>query len=170
MYVTTGQALLKVIDASRVWAQFNVAAGQAGLLPPGTPIAITFNQLPNETLLAAVSLVEPIYEAGENFARIRASLPAQNKQTLIGQLISGKATYRTGTALWVPQAAVLDVGTQSVAFRGANGVFKPIYIQVGQRAANMVEVLSGLQAQDVIAANAQFLVDSESFIRVEENN
>jgi len=34
----------------------------------------------------------------------------------------------------------------------------------------MVEVLSGLKAQDVIAANAQFLVDSESFIQVAENN
>ena len=119
---------------------------------------------------AKVSLVEPVYEAQENFARVRASLPAQNKSTLIGQLITGKASYSTGTALWVPKEAVLDLGTQSVAFLKVNGVFKPQSVQVGERANGMVEVLSGLSATNVIAANAQFLVDSESFIRVAENN
>ena len=170
MYVTTGQALLKVVDASQVWAQFNVASSQAGQLQPGTPITITFNQLPGETIQSEVSLVEPVYEAGENFARIRASLSTSNQSTLIGQLITGKVTYSTGTALWVPNEAVLDIGTQSVAFIKTNGVFKPVSVQVGQRANSEVEVLSGLNAQDAIAVNAQFLVDSESFIRVEENN
>jgi hypothetical protein len=170
MYITTGQALLKVIDASQVWAQFNVASGQAAQLAKGTPLTITFNQMPGQTVQTKVSLVEPVYEAGQNFAQVRATLPAQNKLTLIGQLITGKATYRTGTALWAPTAAVLDIGTQSVAFRQVKGVFKPVSVQVGQRAGEQVEVLSGLQAQDVIAANAQFLVDSESFIRVEATN
>ncbi|QNF31272.1 efflux RND transporter periplasmic adaptor subunit (plasmid) [Adhaeribacter swui] len=170
MYVTTGQALLKVIDASQVWAQFNVASSQAKQLTKGTPITISFNQLPGQTVSAKVSLVEPVYEAQENFARVRASLPTQDKSTLIGQLITGKASYNTGTALWVPKESVLDLGTQSVAFLKVNGVFKPQSVQVGERANGMVEVLSGLSAKNVIAANAQFLVDSESFIRVAENN
>ncbi len=170
MYVTTGQALVKVVDASQVWAQFNVASDQAAQLTQGTPITITFNQLPGEPVESKVLLVEPVYEAGENFAKVRGSLPSQNKSSLIGQLITGKATYNTGSALWVPKEAVLDIGTQSVAFLKVNGVFKPISVQVGQQAENMVEVLSGLKAQDVIAANAQFLVDSESFIQVAENN
>jgi Cu(I)/Ag(I) efflux system membrane fusion protein len=170
MYVTTGQALLKVIVASQVWAQFNVASSQASQLKKGTPISITFNQLPGDSVSSKVLLLEPVYEAGENFARVRASLPVGNKSTLIGQLITGRATYRTGTALWVPKESVLDIGTQSVGFLKVNEVFKPISVQVGQRADDIVEVLSGLSAQDVIAANAQFLVDSESFIRVAENN
>ena len=170
MYVTTGQALLKVVDAAQVWAQFNVASGQAGQLKSGSPITITFNQLPGETIQSKVSLVEPVYDAGENFARVRATLFTSNKETPIGQLITGKATYSTGTALWVPNEAVLDIGTQSVAFIKTNGVFKPVSVQVGQRANNEVEVLSGLKVQDALAANAQFLVDSESFIRVEQNS
>ncbi|WP_026461350.1 efflux RND transporter periplasmic adaptor subunit [Adhaeribacter aquaticus] len=170
MYVTTGQALLKVIDATQVWAQFNVASNQAGQLKTGTPIAVTFNQSPAESVSSQVLLIEPVYEAGENFARVRASLPSQNKSTLIGQLITGKATYSTGTALWAPKEAVLDLGTQSVAFLKIKGAFKPISVQVGGRADGLVEIVSGLKNQDVIAANAQFLIDSESFIRVAENN
>ncbi len=104
------------------------------------------------------------------FIFVRAALPAQNNSPLIGQLVTGKATYSTGTALWVPKEAVLDLGTQSVVFLKVNGVFKPSSVQTGERANGLVEVLSGLNAKDVIAANAQFLVDSESFIRVAENN
>jgi len=170
MYVTTGQALLKVIDASQVWVQFNVASNQAGQLKPGTPIAVTFNQSPTESVSSTVLLVEPVFEAGENFARVRASLSSPNKSALIGQLVTGKATYSTGTALWAPKEAVLDLGTQSVAFVKVGGAFKPIAVQVGDRAEGLVEIVSGLGNQDVIAANAQFLIDSESFIRVAENN
>ena len=70
----------------------------------------------------------------------------------------------------MPKEAILDIGTQAVAFLKVNGVFKPISVQAGQRANGQVEVLSGLKAQDLIAVNAQFLIDSESFIRVAENN
>ncbi|KAA3440277.1 efflux RND transporter periplasmic adaptor subunit [Rufibacter hautae] len=170
MYVTTGQALLKVVDASQVWAQFNVASNLVGQLRKGAPVTITFNQLPGKTLQSSVNLVEPVFEANENFARVRVSLPAQGNSALIGQVITGRTSYSTGSALWVPKEAVLDLGTQSVAFLKVDGVFKPVSVQVGQRADGKVEVVQGLTAQDVIAANAQFLVDSESFIRVKETN
>ncbi|QMU28221.1 efflux RND transporter periplasmic adaptor subunit [Adhaeribacter radiodurans] len=169
MYVTTGQALLKVVDASQVWAQFKVPSHQTNPLLPGTTISIYFNQIPGDSVRTRVSLVEPVYAAGENFAQVRASLPTKNKSTQIGQLITGKATYNTGVALWVPKEAVLDIGTQAVAFQKSNNVFKPVLVQVGQRANSQVEIVSGLTAKDVVAANAQFLVDSESFIKVEDN-
>lgn len=170
MYVTTGQALLKVIDASQVWAQFNVASGMVGQLRKGTPLTISFNQLPGESVQSTVDLVEPVFGDGVDFAQVRALLPAQGNSILIGQLITGKASYRTGAALWVPKEAVLDLGTQSVVFLKVNGVFKPIPVQVGQRTDGQVEIQQGLAREDVIAANAQFLIDSESFIRVADTN
>ncbi|GAA4310230.1 efflux RND transporter periplasmic adaptor subunit [Nibribacter koreensis] len=170
MYVTTGQALLKVIDASQVWAQFNVASNAAGQLKKGTPITISFNQIPGKTMQSSVHLVEPVYGEGQNFAQVRVLLPAQGNSILIGQVITGKVAYSTGSALWVPKDAVLDLGNQSVAFLKADGVFKPTAVQVGQRAGEQVEIVSGLKANDVIAANAQFLVDSESFIKVADTS
>ena len=166
MYVTAGQPLVRVVNTQQLWAEFNVPASQVTMLSKGTPVQITFPQLPGEQLSAQVDFRQPYYQEGENFARIRVYLPGNAKGALVGQLVSAQATHTTGTALWVPQEAVLDLGTQSVAFRKVDGVFEPVAVTLGVKTGKLTQVRSGLQPGQVIAANAQFLVDSESFIKV----
>ncbi|MGV3586787.1 MAG: efflux RND transporter periplasmic adaptor subunit [Adhaeribacter sp.] len=169
MYVNTGQTLFSVINAEHLWAEFNVSSTEAATLQKGTPITLSFNQTAAEPIHTKVYLVQPFYEAGENFAQIRALLPGTNKAALVGQLVTGKIMHATGSALWVPQAAVLDLGNSAVVFRKIKGAFQPIRITTGQRTGELIEVQSGLEAQTEIAGNAQYLVDSESFIRVAES-
>ncbi|KAA5544863.1 efflux RND transporter periplasmic adaptor subunit [Adhaeribacter rhizoryzae] len=169
MYVNTGQTLLSVINAEEVWAEFNVGSTEAANLKKGTPITLIFNQTAAKPINTQVHLIQPFYAAGESFAKVRALLPGANKAALVGQLITGKIAYATGTALWVPKAAVLDLGNTAVVFRKIDGAFQPTSITVGQRTDDLIEVQTGLEATTQIAGNAQFLVDSESFIRVAEN-
>ncbi|MBC5774679.1 efflux RND transporter periplasmic adaptor subunit [Pontibacter sp. KCTC 32443] len=166
MYVTVGQPLVRVVNAEQLWAEFNVPAGEMSSLAKGSPIVINFPQLPGEKLEAKVDFFQPFFDEGENFAKVRVYLPRDNKQVMVGQLVSGQATYKTEAALWIPKAAVLDIGTKTVAFKKVDGVFEPVAVTTGAGAGNEIQITSGLKQTDVIAANAQFLVDSESFIRV----
>ena len=166
MYVSTGQPLLRVVNPKQLWAEFNVPAGEVSALAKGAPVQITFPQLPDERLEAKVDFFQPFYEEGENFAKVRVYLPGQQKLAMVGQLVTARASYTTPPALWVPKTAVLDIGTRSVAFQKGNGVFEPVTVTVGTTEGNEVQVVEGLQQGDVVAANAQFLVDSESFIKV----
>lgn len=168
MYISTGQPLLRVVNPNQLWAEFNIPAGQATAIAKGTPVQISFPQLPGEQLEAQVDFLQPFYEAGENFAKIRAYLPGQQKIARVGQLVSGIATYTTAAALWVPREAVLDAGTRSVVFQYANGVFKPTAVTIGNTSGKQVQVLEGLTPDTRIAANAQFMIDSESFVRINE--
>ncbi|GEO04993.1 RND transporter [Adhaeribacter aerolatus] len=169
MYVTAGQTLFRVVNADEVWAEFNVSSTAAANLKKGTPVTLFFNQLPETNIKTRIHLVQPFYEAGESFAQVRVLLPTQHNSALVGQLVTGKIAMATDSALWVPKSAVLDLGSSSVVFRKLNGVFQPIEIIVGKRSDDLVEVQKGLDIQTEIAANAQFLVDSESFIRVADN-
>lgn len=45
-------------------------------------------------------------------------------------------------------------------------LLKPKKIQTGIANDQMVEIISGLDGNDQIAENAQYLMDSESFIKV----
>jgi Cu(I)/Ag(I) efflux system membrane fusion protein len=166
MYVSAGQPLLRVVNPSQLWAEFNVPASEVALLAKGAPVQLSFPQLPGEQLSARVDFRQPYYQEGENFARIRVYLLGKAKGVLVGQLVSARVTHTTGTALWVPQEAVLNLGTQSVAFKKVNGVFEAVQVTAGITEGKQTQIISGLQPDEAIAANAQFLVDSESFIKV----
>jgi membrane fusion protein, copper/silver efflux system len=68
-----------------------------------------------------------------------------------------------GRQLFVPASAVLQGGSRQVVFvaRG-QGSFEPREVQLGTRADEGFAVLKGLQAGDVVATSANFLIDSES--------
>jgi len=166
MYVSAGQPLLQVVNPRQLWAEFNIPAGQVNAIAKGTAVAITFPQLPDEKLEAKVDFLQPFYQAGENFAKVRVYLPGNQKAAMVGQLVSAKANYKTAPALWVPKAAVLDIGTRSVAFRKVKDVFEPVAVTIGTTEGDETQIVEGLQQEDIIAANAQFLVDSESFIKL----
>jgi membrane fusion protein, copper/silver efflux system len=166
MYIRTGQPLLKIVDPNQLWAEFNISAGEVNSLAKGAPIQITFPQLPSENLTAKIDFIQPFFEAGENFAKVRVYLPGQQRLAMAGQLVSGKASYRTESTLWVPKAAVVDIGTRSVAFKKTGKVFEPIAVVTGIVKGNEIQIMEGLQRNDKIAANAQFMVDSESFINL----
>jgi hypothetical protein len=63
---------------------------------------------------------------------------------------------------------VLDLGVQKVVFLKERGVLKPILVITGISADGMIEIRNGLASSEEIAGNAQYLVDSESFVRVRE--
>ncbi|MBF9254936.1 efflux RND transporter periplasmic adaptor subunit [Pontibacter sp. 172403-2] len=170
MYVSTGQSLLQVVNPNQLWAEFNIPAGRISAIAKGTAVEITFPQLPDQKLQAKVDFLQPFYQEGENFAKVRVLLPGNQKAAMVGQLVSAKASYTTAPSLWVPKAAVLDIGARSVAFRKQNGVFEPVAVTVGTTTGNETQLMEGLQQGDVIAANAQFLVDSESFIKLKKTS
>jgi membrane fusion protein, copper/silver efflux system len=63
----------------------------------------------------------------------------------------------------VPRTALLQTGERAVVFvRGADGALEPREVLVGMVAANEVEIVSGVQAGEVVVSSASFLIDAES--------
>jgi Cu(I)/Ag(I) efflux system membrane fusion protein len=83
----------------------------------------------------------------------------------IGQLVSATLKFQTSETLWLPKEAILDMGVEKVAFVKERGVFKPKKIITGIRTNDLIEVKQGLASSDEVAVNAQYMVDSESFIK-----
>lgn len=66
-------------------------------------------------------------------------------------------------ALNVPLDAVLDSGSRKVVFVDVtDGHFEPREVKTGQRSADRIEILEGLQKGEAVVTRAAFLVDSES--------
>ncbi len=81
-----------------------------------------------------------------------------------------QATIFTGAkvAAWLPSSAVLSLGLSDIVFKKEGAGFRAKKMVTGIRQGNQIQVISGLAATDSVAISAQFLTESESFIKVKE--
>jgi Cu(I)/Ag(I) efflux system membrane fusion protein len=63
---------------------------------------------------------------------------------------------------------VLDLGIDKVIFVKEREILTPRKVTTGARSGNLIEVKTGLASSEEIAANAQYIVDSESLIKINE--
>ena len=167
-YVQTGQTLFRVVNPSRLWAEFRLYARDAVGIKPGDELTIAFDQTGEAPRRARVSFIVPFIERNGQFVTVRAYLPGANT-VRVGQL--ARATLRRAglQGLWLPSTAILDLGNEQVAFvqqQGAANTFRPVRVQTGRQANGSVAIISGLTYEQTVARNAQFLIDSESFVNV----
>ncbi|MBN8651526.1 MAG: efflux RND transporter periplasmic adaptor subunit [Cytophagales bacterium] len=160
-YVTTGQPLFKVVNTSALRVELNLALAQAGSVKAGDKILLDLGN--GKTEEAKVDFVQPFFSEGEEFIKVRVYV--RNTELRIGQLVSATLQFQTSEALWLPKEAILDLGVEKIAFVKERGVFKPKKIITGIRFNGSIEVKQGLASSDEVASNAQYMVDSESFIK-----
>lgn len=165
-YVNAGQKLFSLINTDQVWVEFFADAKQLQSFKSGTNIKINAIDRADQETEIKVSLVQPYYREGVNYSLIRANLPNGSRLWKVGQLISvHKETELNGN--WVPKTAVLQMGKKHIVFLNRDSAFVPVYVDVKAMANDWIDVGDSLKADQKIAINAWFLVDTESFIKAE---
>ena len=82
----------------------------------------------------------------------------------IGSHVAASISTNDKHALWLPQTSVLSLGTNNVVFTKTLDGFIAHKITTGIRSGNEIQILSGINEKDTVAVNAQYFIDSESFI------
>ncbi|WP_243751709.1 efflux RND transporter periplasmic adaptor subunit [Niastella caeni] len=168
MYVTKGQNLFVIYNPSKAWAVLNVFSGQAGMVKVGDKVRITPETAPDKDFRAAINFIEPFYRPDSKTATARVYFDNPNMGIPIGSQV--KATIFAGarSARWLPEEAVLTLGLDKAVFIKKDDAFIAHKIEAGIVNNHLIQVLNGLSEEDEVAANAQYLVDSESFIKVKQ--
>jgi len=159
-YVATGQTLFRIVDNRSLWIEFNVPLSQAQQIKTGDLLEWT-NGISKEKL--KIDFIEPFFAEGQDFIRIRSYY--RGSDFSIGQLVEATVQSNSKEALWIPHHALLDLGLEQIVFVKQRGLFKPLKVTAGLHAGDWVEIKRGLASSDEVAVNAQYLVDSENFIK-----
>lgn len=166
MYVQKGQAVFNVYSTNKLWALLNIYADNQNAIAKGQRVKLVIDgkEISNGT---KIDFIEPEIKAGQNTLTARVYLSNIDNSIKVGSNV--KATIDAGqkSGFFIPVISVVDLGNNKVVFLKENNLFKAYKIQTGVIADNMVEVISGITEKDVIAENAQLLMDSESFIKSE---
>ena len=164
MYVQKGQRLFSVQSLATVWALLEFYPSDAAAVKVGQTASIRIEPF-DKPFSGKINYVEPQFGAGGKNLRARVYLENPGGKLKPGALLN--ATVRAGgrSGLWIPRTAALDLGRQKVVFLKKDGVFKTQKIEVGGISGDWLEVRSGISETDEVAADAQFLMDSESFVK-----
>lgn len=164
-YVNAGQTIFTIYQANNLVAEFAFSPALAAQLKQGQKLL--FFPAGNKKAMQAgrIGLIEPAFRNGQNFLITRVYLDKNNFQA--GQLLTGIIPVVYTAGWWLPQQAVWRLGNRAVVFRKENGVYKPVEVQTGAVADGFIQVNTDIANWEV-AANAAYLVDSESFIKTND--
>jgi len=164
MYVQKGQRLFNVQNLETIWAILELYPSDVQSIRTGQSVQLEIESV-DKSLSGKINYVEPQFSEGGKNLRARVYLDNPGQRLKPGTLV--KATVQAGNTmgLWIPTIATIDLGRQTIVFIKSNGFFQSKSIKTGIRSGNWIEVKSGLAEEDEVAENAQFLMDSESFIK-----
>jgi Cu(I)/Ag(I) efflux system membrane fusion protein/cobalt-zinc-cadmium efflux system membrane fusion protein len=168
MYIRPGMAIYRIADLSKVWMYLDIYEYQLPWVRLGQTATMTLPYIPDKTFAGKVIYIYPYLEEKTRVIRVRLEFDNPNlelKPDMYATVVLQSNLDRE--ALLIPRDAYIDSGVRKVAFiyRG-EGKFLPREIQTGVEAENrMVEVVSGLNAGDVVVTSGQFLLSAESQLK-----
>ena len=168
MYLEKGQVIFQVFNVDRSWVLLNIFPEYQGLVKVGDAVRVIPETVPGNNFRAKIDFIEPFYRTENKTITARVYFNNSRLEIPIGSQVRATIFSKTKEADWLPKDAVLSLGVDKVVFIKIDGGFKVHKVETGLGDENKIQVLSGLAATDSVAANAQFLTDSESFIKANQ--
>lgn len=167
-YIQKNTPVFKIQSTDKVWGIFNVLQEYNSQINLKTPIQIT-SELNNQSLFSGkVDFIETQLVSNEKTNRIRVYLDNTTLKLPIGTRLNGTLQSNKVKGIFINKESFITLGNKQVVFIKTNQYFYAKEIQIGFQTNEYVQVLSGLNLKDTIAENAQYLTDSESFIKIKE--
>lgn len=159
-----GEALYKIADLSVVWLEGEVFERDLAGVRVGASVSMEFESLPNEHPIGRINYIYPTLNAETRTARVRVVLANPGMRFKPGMYATLHiASAPSAEAVTVPRGAVLATGGRSLVFvRSKTGSLEPRPVTLGASTEDRTQILTGLNAGEVVVASATFLVDAES--------
>ena len=168
MYLQKGQTVFKVYNPEKVWALLNIYPSDQQLIKIGNKVMIVPEARSDNRISSTIDFIEPFFRSGSKTLIARVNINNRMLQLPIGSQVRATIFGSSVDAEWLPKEAILSLGLQKVVFVKEGKGYKAQTVVTGIASENLVQITGGLNSTDSVAANAQFLMDSESFIRVKE--
>lgn len=166
MYIQKGQTVFSVYNPSKVWALLNIYADKQGLIKMGNSVQLTAETAPDKTFTGRVDFIEPFFRKENKTLTVRVNFDNNNLQLPVGSQVKARISGVPQNGEWLPAASIVSLGLDKVVFVKAPGGFMPHIVETGFTNNGKTQIMKGLAITDTVALNGQYLMDSESFIKI----
>jgi Cu(I)/Ag(I) efflux system membrane fusion protein len=168
MYVKKGETVFTIYSPSKAWVLLNIYGGDQQFIKIGNEVAIKPETSPNTVFRGKINFFEPFFRKDAKTLTARVYFDNASLHIPIGSQVKAVITGNTPNALWLPNESVISLGLEKIVFLKQSGGFMAHLVKTGIVSNRKIEIKEGLTLQDSIAANAQYLMDSESFIKLKK--
>ncbi len=166
MYLQKGQSIITVYNPAKAWAVLNIYAENQASVKLGNAVQIVPETSPDKVINGRVDFIEPFYRKESKTITARVYFNNAILKIPIGSQVRASISGTVKDANWLPVESILSLGMDKVVFLKSDGGFMAKKINTGITYKGKVQVIDGLTTHDSVAVNAQYLMDSESFIKI----
>jgi membrane fusion protein, heavy metal efflux system len=164
--VEAGKSLFTLADRSVMWAMLNLPESALARVKVGQTVELRVESLPGQTFSGKLTWIGAEVDEKSRMARARAEVA--NPEGLLKSRMFAQArivTRNAEGALLLPDSAIQRMEGKSFVFvKLAEDLFDARVVRLGARFDGKVEIVEGLNAQEVVAVNHAFPLKSAFLI------
>lgn len=156
----------RLADLSSVWVLADLFEQEAGVIKPGLMARV---RLPHQgkSFEAMVSDVPPLFDPASRTLKLRLEVENPSYDLRPDMFVDVEFVAAMPEAVSVPVDAVIDSGLHRIVYMDlGDGYFEPRQVETGWRKGQRIEVVHGLSPGDRIVVTGNFLIDSESRMKL----
>lgn len=156
-YVRPGDALMTVVDISRIKVEVQVLEGQIGMLTAGREARVHFAAFPGEAFAGRIETINPIVDKDTRSAKVVVSVANPDGRILPGMYARVSLDARRfADRVMVPRGAVLERDRRKMLFvfepseeGSTRGFAKWRYVTTGMENETQVEIVESTETEMV---------------------
>lgn len=168
MYIKKDDALFNLVNPEKVWATLRIYSEDVFKVKINQQVELKLQDQDSTIIKGKIDLIEPSLEKNAKNINVRVNIPNPHHHLKMGLLLKAKIVTDTIEGLWIPKTAMLDLGQNKIVWLKTDKAFRAKKIKVGIKLKNWIQVIDGINKEDEIAFDAQYLMDSESFIKIDQ--
>ena len=155
-YVKEGADVVNLESIDPLKVDFRVPEIYMRQVQVGQTLTVTLDALPGKSFDGKVFAVNPLVDAAGRAVVIRAIVGNPDTSLRPGMFARVKLITRDEKdALVIPEQAIVPQGEEQYVFRVVDGKVARVKVEIGQRRDGKVEILKGLDANDVVVTAGQ---------------
>jgi membrane fusion protein, heavy metal efflux system len=156
-------SVFKIIDTSSVWIDANVFEKDLPRVRVGQQVKVTTTAFSGSIFSGRVIFINSVVDPDSRTVKVRTEVPNPDGRLKPDMFANVEViTDVAGSAISVPQSAVLEDGGKSYVFIADNNAYKKLQVQTGIKTGDRVEIVDGLKSGDRVVIKGNYLLLQQS--------
>ncbi len=160
--VSAGDPVIIVSDLSTLWLIAAVNEEDLSRIFPGQSVSVSVRAYPDRTFMGKVHQLGERMDPQTRTLQIRVSVANTKGLLKPDMFVTAEfAPQQTEESIYLPESAIQQIDGKAMVFiRSADGKYEPHPVEVGKRADQKVEILSGIDLGTSVVVQGAFLLKS----------